>query len=59
MINCVHFRAQWSEYEKLDPTDTMRIRRHLSVCPRCRAYDMKMRLEQNIDVLLVAEESSV
>ena len=59
MINCVHFRAQWAEFDRLDPTDTMRIRRHLTVCQRCRAYDQKMRLEQTIDVLLVADEKPV
>jgi hypothetical protein len=43
MINCVHFRAQWSEYERLDPTDTMRMRRHLAACERCQAFDQQMR----------------
>ncbi len=43
MINCVHFRAQWSEREQLDPADTMRIRRHLAACERCQAFDQQMR----------------
>jgi hypothetical protein len=43
MINCVHFRAQWNEYEQLNPTDTMRMRRHLAACERCQAFDQQMR----------------
>ena len=43
MINCVHFRAQWHEYERLNPTDTMRMRRHLAACERCQAFDQQMR----------------
>lgn len=43
MINCVHFRAHWSERDRLDPVDTMRIRRHLAVCQRCQAFDQQMR----------------
>jgi hypothetical protein len=43
MINCVHFRAQWSEREQLNPTDTMRMRRHLAACERCQAFDQQMR----------------
>jgi hypothetical protein len=43
MINCVHFRAHWSEREQLDPVDSMRIRRHLAVCQRCQAFDQQMR----------------
>ena len=59
MINCVHFRAQWSEFDQLDPTDTMRIRRHLSVCQRCQTYDQQMRAKRSVDVLLIAEEKPV
>lgn len=43
MINCLHFRANWSERERLDPTDSMRMRRHLAVCQRCQAYDQLMK----------------
>jgi predicted anti-sigma-YlaC factor YlaD len=43
MVNCLHFRAQWRERDRLSSVDTMRIRRHLAVCQRCRAYDQQMR----------------
>lgn len=43
MINCLHFRTNWSERDRLDPVDKMRIRRHLAVCQRCQAYDQQMR----------------
>jgi hypothetical protein len=50
MINCVHFRAQWSMRDRLNPTDSMRVRRHLSVCQRCQSYDQQMRAGLSIEI---------
>jgi hypothetical protein len=45
MMNCLHFRTNWSERDQLDPVDRVRIRRHLAVCQRCQAYDQQMRTD--------------
>jgi anti-sigma factor RsiW len=51
MVNCMHFRMQWDERERLDPTDTMRMRRHLAACERCQAYDQQMRAKSSTETL--------
>jgi hypothetical protein len=44
MVNCKHFRSQWSRYwfKELEPEEYFRLQRHLSSCPRCRTYDQQM-----------------
>jgi hypothetical protein len=43
LINCLYFRAQWRERERLESAEAMRVRRHLANCQRCLAYDRQMR----------------
>jgi anti-sigma factor RsiW len=57
MINCVHFRTQWEERDRLDATDTMRMRRHLAACERCQAYDQQMQAERGVDALSATHET--
>ncbi|HEY3486764.1 MAG TPA: zf-HC2 domain-containing protein [Gammaproteobacteria bacterium] len=44
MVNCRHFRSQWSRFwfNQLEPTDSARMRRHLKMCRRCKIYDRQM-----------------
>jgi hypothetical protein len=44
MINCKHFRSQWSRYwfKELDQAESLSLRAHLSICRRCQEYDRQM-----------------
>jgi len=45
-MNCVEFLARYSEYRDgtvLAPRELRRLRRHVAVCPRCRAFDAAVR----------------
>jgi hypothetical protein len=44
MIDCKHFRSQWSRFwfKELESEEVLRLQRHLASCPRCQAYDRQM-----------------
>lgn len=44
MINCKHFRSQWSRYwlKELAPDELLGLQQHLASCPRCASYDRQM-----------------
>jgi hypothetical protein len=48
MMNCLHFRSLWgAQQAKLNPGDSSLMRRHLTVCHRCQAYDQQMRAPES------------
>src|SRR5689334_19569375 len=44
MVNCKHFRSQWSRFwfKDLESEEVLRLQKHLESCPRCRTYDRQM-----------------
>jgi hypothetical protein len=45
-MNCAEFLARYSEYRDdtvTAPRELRRFRRHVAVCPRCRAFDVALR----------------
>jgi hypothetical protein len=44
MVNCKHFRSQWSRFwlKELAPDEVLSLQRHLASCSRCKAYDRQM-----------------
>jgi hypothetical protein len=44
MVNCKHFRSQWSRFwfKELESEEILRLQRHIGSCLRCQAYDRQM-----------------
>ncbi len=44
MVNCKHFRSQWSRFwfKELESEEVLRLQKHLASCPRCQTYDRQM-----------------
>lgn len=44
MVDCKHFRSQWSRFwfKELDAAESLSLRQHLSACRRCQQYDRQM-----------------